>query len=460
MIQSLAHWHKYLIFLSSIRCKGESWIYVCPVIGDYPPFQSILFFNSTSFNSTSFNSTSFNSMSTQFLLKTLSAGLFAHPQRSNRSLTSVLIGTLWLWLSWISPSLAQDIRVAIQQNIETLTVGSSTPAKVVDGLGKEVGQLQELNSFQAAAVPGAVQLGAMRAWQLQIVPEGENGLVYIGDRWYRGTVRLVRTSSGFKAINHVNLEDYLASVLGKEVYTTWPIESLKAQAVASRSYAAYKLKKQKNQPYDLGRTTSSQVYGGIESEAPSTIEAVVATRGQILTYGGNVIEAVFHSSSGGHTENSEQVWQSAVPYLRGVPDFDQEAPVYKWTANFTAAQLRQRLPGVGNIKALTPLQTSPTGRVKTMKIQGDGGSQVISGQQLRKALGLKSTLILSTPQFGLLAGSLQGADPQQFTIQGRGYGHGIGMSQWGAYGLAKQGKTYQEIVQHYYPGTALQTLTP
>ena len=245
--------------------------------------------------------------------------LTVHPNAKRHWLSSARpwIGALALWLCWIAPGWAKEIRIAIEQNVRSLTVGSSTPANVYDGLGREVGKLKELDSFQAEAITGAVGIENLKAWQLKIVPEGEDGLVYIGDRWYRGTVRLVRTSAGFTAINHVHLEDYLASVLGKEVYTTWPAESLKAQAVASRSYATHKLKKQKGQSFDLLRTTASQVYGGIESEASSTIDAVVATRGEVLTYQGNVIEAVFHSSSGGHTENSEHVWQSAVPYLRG-----------------------------------------------------------------------------------------------------------------------------------------------
>lgn len=364
------------------------------------------------------------------------------------------LGSLGLSLLISSPSFALEIRVAIKQNIGSLTVGSSEAAQLKDGSGRVLGSLTGQKAFQARAVSGAVSVAGKQAWQLNIVPQTDNGLVFIGDRWYRGTVRLAKTSSGFTAINQVNLEDYLASVIGKEMYVSWPQAALQAQAVASRSYAMYKIKRKKSELFDLLNTTTSQVYGGIEGEAPSTLEAVGATKGQVLTHQGKIIEAVFHSSSGGHTENSEHVWMSAVPYLRGVPDFDQQAPVYQWQANFTAAQLRQRLPGVGNIKAFVPVQTSPTGRVKKMRVMGDYGSQVISGNQLRKSLGLKSTLIQVQPNYGLVAGQVIGA-PNGFSIQGRGYGHGIGMSQWGAHGMATQGKTYRDIIQHYYPGTTL-----
>ncbi|MCM1984125.1 SpoIID/LytB domain-containing protein [Lyngbya confervoides] len=378
-----------------------------------------------------------------------------HPARG--SFPKLLLGSMALLFLGGSPSLAREVRVAIQQNAQSLTVGSSTPAKVLDGTGQVLGTIKGLEALQAEAVTGAVNLAGKRAWQLVIVPEDESGLVFIGDRWYRGQARLIRTSDGFVAVNQVDLEDYLASVIGKEMYVSWPLEALKAQAVASRSYAIFKMQKPKSSLFDLLSTTTSQVYAGIESEAPSTLEATAQTRGQVLTYQGKVIEAVFHSASGGHTENSEYVWSSAVPYLKGVPDFDQEAPVFRWTANFTAAQMRQRLPGVGNVRALVPIQSSPTGRLKQVKIVGDAGSQVLSGTQLRKALGLKSTLIEVQPQFGLVAGQATTVLPTQFQISGRGYGHGIGMSQWGAHGMAQQGKTYQDIVQYYYRGTQIVT---
>ena len=373
-----------------------------------------------------------------------------------------------LWLVVIAPATALDLRVAVQQGKQQLTIASSTPATLVDGTGKPLGQLPAAKKFSAQATSGAVTLAGKRAWQLCIRPT-QGGKVYIGGRWYRGEVKLIRTNQGFTAINQVDLEDYLASVVGKEMYASWPQEALKTQAVAARSYALYRRQRQRNPLYDLGGTTKYQVYAGIQGETPSTQTAVRATAGQVLTYRGQVIEAVFHSSSGGHTENSENVWSGATPYLRGVPDFDHNAPTYKWTVTFGAAQLRQRLPGLGNILAITPLNHTFTGRVKTVKIVGDAGSRTMTGRQLRKALGLKSTLFTVLPTLGPLASQVGAfsnstvtlplpARPTQIQIQGRGFGHGLGMSQWGAYALAQEGKTYQQILQHYYRGTTLSTL--
>ena len=127
----------------------------------------------------------------------------------------------------------------------------------------------------------------------------------------------MRSSSGITVINDLNLEDYVASVVGKEMYPIWPLEALKAQAVAARSYAVFQQQHPKYQRFDVLSTTTSQVYAGLDGEANTTQAAAQATAGQVLTYQGKVIESVFHSASGGHTENSEDVWMRAVPYLRG-----------------------------------------------------------------------------------------------------------------------------------------------
>lgn len=385
-----------------------------------------------------------------------------------RPLSPIVHGRFWwlsllVWLIIAAPAAAEELRVAVIEGASQINVGSSTPAKILDGGGRSLGSLKPLDGFPARSVPGGVSVVGRQASRLWIQPSNQ-GQVYIGDRWYRGRIQLVNSSKGLVAINYVNIEDYLVSVLGKEMYPSWPQEALKAQAVAARSFALARRQTQLRKPtslFDVGDTVTSQVYGGVASEFPSTQEAVEATRGQVLTYDGKIIEAVFHSASGGYTENSESVWGGIKPYLRAVPDFDQESPNFQWTVTLTAAQIKQRLPGVGNIIALRPLQTTPQGRIMTMQVIGDSGSRTIKGSQLRSALGLKSTLFTITPQLGLVANAAPSklpTMPQSFLISGRGFGHGLGMSQWGAYGMAKQGYTYNQILQHYYQGATLTTL--
>jgi stage II sporulation protein D len=275
------------------------------------------------------------------------------------------------------------------------------------------------------------------AGELVIEPEN-NGYVWIGDRWYRGTTRLVRQNDGITAINKVDLEQYLYSVVGAEAVSSWPIEALKAQAVAARSYALYKRKTGSNGIYDVDTTIGTQVYKGLDSEYTTTHQAVDSTLGQIMTYNNQVILAAFHSSSGGYTENVEDVWTSPLPYLRGVVDYDQKSPVFEWQQIIPVSKIQSLAAGIGKITGFQPAETTPHGRVVSMKVTGDLGSTTVSGNDLRKALDLRSTLFrVST-------------DGNNLHVKGRGFGHGLGLSQWGAYYLAKQGVNYHQILAHYY----------
>ncbi len=352
---------------------------------------------------------------------------------------------LWMLMaSWASAA-EVELRVAIKENTNEVKIGSSTAAIVKDANGQVIGELNPMDGFTATSDYNGVALAQWRAGQLWIEPQNE-GLVWIGDRWYRGRLLIMPTDEGITAINYVDIEHYLYSVVGGEMIPSWPLEALKAQAVSARSYALYHREKTADKIYDVGNDTFWQVYGGVQDEYISTQQAVEATAGQVLAYKGAVIEAVFHSSSGGHTENVEDVWQEARPYLRGVPDYDQQAPVYEWTETFTIEKLQGLIEGVGNVISITPQETTPHGRVKTLKVVGDRGEKIITGAQFRQALNLRSTLF--TVQ-AMGTGDKTTAT-KTFQVQGRGFGHGLGMSQYGAYAMAAQGATYQDILRHYY----------
>lgn len=351
--------------------------------------------------------------------------------------------SLILWIVLVGPAqAATELRIAIKEGVSRVQVGSSTKAIIRNSTGQAVGELEPLNAANAQGGGGSVVLGQWRSQSLWIEPTA-NGVVWIGDRWYRGRTALVPSSGGLTAVNYVNIEDYLYSVLGSEMFPNWPLEALKAQAVAARSYALYKRSISTNAAYDLGDTTTWQVYKGVESEAPPTHQAVEATAGQVMIYGGKVILAVFHSSSGGHTENVEDVWKQPLPYLRGVADYDQGAPVFEWTKSFSRNQLSRLISGVGNVVEMTAERTTPQGRVVTMLVKGDRATKRLSGSDLRNALDLKSTLFVVNPV------------GEGFQISGRGFGHGLGLSQWGAYNLAVKGINYQQILDHYYQNATL-----
>lgn len=366
--------------------------------------------------------------------------------------------TALLWVAAIAPALAGELemRVAIEQDVSQVQVGGSTPTTLQDGNGRVLAQLPAQTAVVARAENGQVAVSDWRTGAVWLEPSGENGLVWIGGRWYRGRTLVVPTAGGLTAVNYVDLEEYLYSVVGSEVYPNWHPEALKAQAVAARTYALYQRQTGANAVFDVGDTVRWQVYNGVEEEASSTIAAVQATRGQVVTHQGRIINAVFHASAGGHTDNVENVWTNPLPYLRAVPAFDEAAPNAQWTVNVTADQLRAAIPGIGNILSLTPERVSPVGRVITLRATGDAGTKTITGAQLRSALNLRSTWFSVTPQPDAIASTrgVAGA-PTSFQIVGRGFGHGLGMSQWGAQFMALQGRSYMDILRHYYTGTIL-----
>lgn len=351
-----------------------------------------------------------------------------------------------IWLLIIFPAQAVELKVAIKKEVPNIKVGSSTAALVKDGAGKQLGKLSAMSSLEAKLKGNQITINnRVGAGELIIEPQ-DNGYVWIGDRWYRGTTRLIRQDDYITAINHVDLEQYLYSVVGAEAVSSWPIEALKAQAVAARSYALYKRNTGSNGIYDLDTTVGTQVYKGLDSEYTTTHQAVNGTLGQIMTYNNEVILAAFHSSSGGHTENVEDIWTSPLPYLRAVVDYDHQSPVFEWQQVIPVSRIRRLVAGVGRIRGLQPEKMTPRGRVITMKVTGDRGTATVSGKKLRKALDLRSTLFrVST-------------DGQNLHVKGRGFGHGLGLSQWGAYYLAKQGVNYHQILAHYYQSTNLTQL--
>ena len=361
---------------------------------------------------------------------------------------------------------------------------------------------------------------------IEVQSEDPRG-IWLGSRRYRGRLQFLVRRGQVQVVNHLGIETYLASVVGSEMPHRWPLPALQAQAVAARTYALRQ--RGKAGDFDVKATVSSQVYRGVESETPSTIEAVETTRSLVLVHAGRLINAVFHSSSGGATEPSGEVWRNQLPYLVSVADHDQHSPVHRWNKRFDDDALRDLFRETGGVKRLQVLKTSSTGRVRTARVQGPRGSLVLTGRELRKRLGLKSTMVqfelingstdsstasaiataqrapqatsqaaaqAAPPLIGLWQDSASGPDttsdnttssssgrlasllpppplpllnPSAFNqprpdlkvgeivleARGQGFGHGVGMSQWGAHGLALQGADFREILLHYYRGAEI-----
>ena len=223
-----------------------------------------------------------------------------------------------------------------------------------------------------------------------VVKSSDGRGIWVGQKRYSGILNLFVFDSEILVINTLGIEKYLSSVVGSEMPAKWPLEALKAQAIASRTYA---FKQKGNTLYDIDSTHNKQVYNGLESRTYKTSRAVRSTRSLVLTYKNKLINALFHSSSGGITENSQDVWKTQYPYLSSVKDFDKNNPKLRWEKRFTHEKLEELFPTIGGLNKIEILSITETGRVKNIKIYGAYGSDTISGTDIRKKLNLKSSLV-------------------------------------------------------------------
>lgn len=337
-----------------------------------------------------------------------------------------------------------------------------------------------------------------KSWQQFILSYDEPGatsLIYDakfrnGSTWskgkpriYRGVIEILPKSTGLTVVNRVNIEEYLYGVVPSEIPASWPKAVLESQAIAARTYALANLGRYRIQGFDLLATPTSQVYNGVTQEAESVIEAVNATRGMILTFDGKPAGAFYYDNSGGYTESGAFVWGTDRPYLQAIPEkplasrdqpltpdelaawlTDQPECVsfreghyvrsaYRWTLWIPREQIESRIRSkarIGRVKTIIPMERGISGRVKRVMVKGTAGSYIVNGESIPYRLGgLRSTLFVVQPKMG------KDGLPESFIFNGGGWGHGVGMSQSGAAGMALDGATAAEILAYYYPGTEL-----
>ena len=267
----------------------------------------------------------------------------------------------------------------------------------------------------------------------------------------RGPLEIQSSPSGLAVVNWIDLEDYVAGVVSGEVGAKWPIEALKAQAVAARTYVLYKKVENESQAFDVVAGVQDQVYHGHSVRAESVLQAVSATRGQVVTYDRRPIFAAYSSTAAGPTEDALFVWALDLPYLKGVDcPFDEQAPRYDWRTSFTFDYLEQQLQkegyNVGKVATLTPYTFTPSGRVDRVRLLHSRGETILRGQDLRRVVGYSK--IFSTQFF------VESFGPEVVVV-GHGAGHAVGMCQWGMREMAELGYDYRSIIRHYYPGTTL-----
>jgi stage II sporulation protein D len=346
----------------------------------------------------------------------------------------------------------RPVRVGLVLDQDVVTIGSDGPFDLTDGEGgrpqtREGGRVQFRAGARSIDTDAASYTGPVR-----LVPRST--FLQVNGRSYRGLIEIRRTPGGrLTVVNEVDVEEYLYGVVRSEMDPRWPPEALQAQAIAARSIAAVGSGRFAGEGYDVRANTDSQVYGGVAAEHPRASAAVDATRGLVLLYDGRPVFAPFHADSGGATESSEFAWGSVVPYLRGVQDpYSRDAPNHQWTVRLGFGAIEAALQRVGRpaagVQRVEVLSTSPSGRVMTLRIVLPGGPVDLRGADLRAAVGVgvvRSTLFTVRAIPGEPA----------VELAGRGSGHGVGMSQWGARGQAAAGRDAEEILKHYYTGVAI-----
>ncbi|MDH7600991.1 MAG: SpoIID/LytB domain-containing protein [Armatimonadota bacterium] len=275
-------------------------------------------------------------------------------------------------------------------------------------------------------------------------------------RRYRGSVEARLVPAGMYLVNIVDTEDYLLGVVPAEMSSRCPLEAVKAQAVAARTYVLANLGKHRSANFDLCDTSHCQTYGGVSVETPRAAEAVRTTAHLILTYDGKPASVMYCSDCGGATQDVSQLRPNVrLPYLCGVRE-PEDIPHESWELSMALSDIAKKLVSAGlkqceNMSAIRVAQTDSSGRVLEFEITTNSGSVQVSGQKVRSAIGssLMKSLLLSVEQTG-----------SKVVFKGKGSGHGIGLCQAGAKWLASPPKnwTYDQILAHYFPGTQVRSL--
>lgn len=281
--------------------------------------------------------------------------------------------------------------------------------------------------------------------EIELVSED---LLEFNNKKYRGSIYILLKDNEILIINKVKLDHYLYGVLPSEIIPNWHKECLKAQTVAARTFAIFNKLNSKSPYYDLDSNILFQVYKGANVETKKSNEAVDETKDEIITYNGEVIQAFFHSNSGGKTASSEEVWGGKIEYLKSKDDeFCKKEKNYEWNFTLSAEKISEILKKnkilTGEIYDIKILERSESNRIKSLKIYGSSGSITIKGKDFRSFLGennIKSTNFFISKQ------------NNNFIFNGYGWGHGVGLSQEGAKGMAENGWDYKKILKYFYSG--------
>lgn len=355
-------------------------------------------------------------------------------------------------------SVVKTIKVAVLKNEVRV------PVKNLDGsivttieTAEKLGELASSRKNAATPIRNGVRFGAdeFKIYGVRLRPKRES--FEVNGRQYRENAIFIKEFDGrLTVINELGLEDYLKGVLPLEVKHDWPEEVLKAQAVAARTYAVFNLITNWRKDYAVYAGVENQCYGGLDAEKKETNRAVKKTAGEILVRDGAIFPAYFHSTCGGMTEAARRVWSvKRNPALRGGVKcgYCADSKYFFWTSEITLDEIRAKLRkagyDVGRIQSVKPLDFGKSGRWAEVAVYHSKGKLTLGSNKFRLIVGsgvLRSTKCTIAREGGRLV------------FSGFGWGHGVGMCQWGARSLAEKGWDYKEILKYYYPGSKIKKI--
>jgi stage II sporulation protein D len=345
------------------------------------------------------------------------------------------------------------VRVAVARDTPSVKVFIAGSYKIVNAITKK--SLLEggyLSGCSLTATDTGFMLGETAFGANAVEIESAGGArIYINDRIFRGEIRVFKTGKGLTAVNTVELEEYLYGVVRNEVSTWWPMEAIKAQVIAARTYALYQIKESRGKDYDVTADVGSQVYGGIFSEKWRTNRAVDLTKGKALVYNGAIFPSYFHATCGGATFDAANLWNISLPTLKGVKcGWCKKSPHFLWERHMPLQEAQTKLHDAGyeagDIKSFEAVSKDPSGRIMKIRIGGSQGAFDMAGKDFRSIIG--TDILRSTNFKAAIIGD-------NVIFEGFGWGHGVGMCQWGAYYMSRAGKKAEEVLNFYYPGSKI-----
>ena len=350
------------------------------------------------------------------------------------------------------------VRVAVIKQASRIKLTIRSSFKLVD-LNDNKELYQGRGIWYADILPGeqGLKIGRLdfKSERIRIQPK-KSPAIYLNGRKFRGTVDIIRQSAGeILAVNHLDVEEYVRGVLSHEIAPWWPMEAIKAQAIVSRTFALYQASVNSDKDYDLFSTVYSQVYGGRTSERGRTSKAVRLTENKVLTYKDKLFPTFYHATCAGHTERASQLWKIDLPPLRGREcQFCRRSPHFHWKKKLSLERISRALEKagykIGRISSIVIEEKNVSGRVTELKISSPGEDLRLNANRFRLAVGPN---LIRSPNFSLV---IQG---QEAEFTGLGWGHGVGMCQWGSFFMARKRFNAEQILDYYYPGSRVKSLS-